>query len=136
MSYGFHFCKSLILPFFIHFPSFILHLLLHRYLLFSGYCFISTLSLSHANLVLCRWVLAKARKPYTITKQREKWTEKEHQRFLEALRLYGRGWRQIEEAKPVPAICILSQISVDVQFAYGVLCFKVYKFQESYQFCL
>ncbi|XVE55003.1 hypothetical protein DITRI_Ditri03aG0126200 [Diplodiscus trichospermus] len=39
----------------------------------------------------------KARKPYTITKQREKWTEEEHQKFLEALRLYGRGWRQIEE---------------------------------------
>ncbi|PPD66440.1 hypothetical protein GOBAR_DD36683 [Gossypium barbadense] len=37
------------------------------------------------------------RKPYTITKQREKWTEEEHQKFLEALRLYGRGWRQIEE---------------------------------------
>ncbi|XP_021907539.1 protein REVEILLE 7-like [Carica papaya] len=39
----------------------------------------------------------KARKPYTITKQREKWTDEEHQRFLEALKLYGRGWRQIEE---------------------------------------
>ncbi|KAE8710685.1 Protein REVEILLE 2 [Hibiscus syriacus] len=39
----------------------------------------------------------KARKPYTITKQREKWTEEEHQKFLEALRLYGRGWCQIEE---------------------------------------
>ncbi|XP_030472355.2 uncharacterized protein LOC115690222 isoform X1 [Syzygium oleosum] len=39
----------------------------------------------------------KVRKPYTITKQREKWTDEEHERFLEALKLYGRGWRQIEE---------------------------------------
>ncbi|GAU30102.1 hypothetical protein TSUD_295830, partial [Trifolium subterraneum] len=39
----------------------------------------------------------KVRKPYTITKQREKWTDEEHQKFLEALKLYGRGWRQIEE---------------------------------------
>lgn len=41
--------------------------------------------------------LPKVRKPYTITKQREKWTEDEHQRFLDALKLFGRGWRQIEE---------------------------------------
>ncbi|OVA19675.1 SANT/Myb domain [Macleaya cordata] len=39
----------------------------------------------------------KARKPYTITKQRERWTEEEHKKFLEALRLYGRAWRRIEE---------------------------------------
>ncbi|KAL3642262.1 ER-phagy receptor 1 [Castilleja foliolosa] len=38
----------------------------------------------------------KVRKPYTITKQRERWTEQEHHRFLEALKLYGRAWRQIE----------------------------------------
>ncbi|XP_020248257.1 protein REVEILLE 7-like [Asparagus officinalis] len=39
----------------------------------------------------------KVRKPYTITKQRERWTEEEHGRFLEALQLYGRAWRRIEE---------------------------------------
>ncbi|GLT40084.1 hypothetical protein SLA2020_142420 [Shorea laevis] len=41
--------------------------------------------------------MPKVRKPYTISKQREKWTEEEHQKFLEALKLYGRGWHQIEE---------------------------------------
>lgn len=39
----------------------------------------------------------KARKPYTITKQRQKWTEGEHRRFLEALQLHGRAWRRIQE---------------------------------------
>ncbi|XP_028216410.1 protein LHY-like isoform X2 [Glycine soja] len=42
-------------------------------------------------------VLIKTRKPYTITKQRERWTEEEHNRFLEALKLYGRAWQRIEE---------------------------------------
>eukprot|EP00878_Enallax_costatus_P018553 GHUV01019535.1.p1 GENE.GHUV01019535.1~~GHUV01019535.1.p1 ORF type:complete len:342 (+),score=118.51 GHUV01019535.1:138-1163(+) len=41
--------------------------------------------------------LLKARKPYTITKQRERWSEEEHLRFVEALRLHGRAWRKIEE---------------------------------------
>ncbi|KAJ8753404.1 hypothetical protein K2173_019803 [Erythroxylum novogranatense] len=39
----------------------------------------------------------KVRKPYTITKQRERWTEEEHKKFLDALKLYGRAWRRIEE---------------------------------------
>ncbi|KAL0002425.1 hypothetical protein SO802_016206 [Lithocarpus litseifolius] len=42
-------------------------------------------------------LVIKARKPYTITKQRERWTEDEHNRFLEALKLYGRAWQRIEE---------------------------------------
>lgn len=47
----------------------------------------------------------QARKPYTITKQRERWTEDEHKLFLEALRLHGRAWRKIEgeEARLGPA---------------------------------
>ena len=36
------------------------------------------------------------RKPYTITKQRERWSDEEHKKFLEALKLYGRAWRRIE----------------------------------------
>ncbi|CAN6839834.1 unnamed protein product [Brassica oleracea] len=39
----------------------------------------------------------KVRKPYTITKERERWTDEEHNKFVEALKLYGRAWRKIEE---------------------------------------
>ena len=42
-------------------------------------------------------VAVKTRKPYTISKQREKWTEEEHNLFIEALKLYGRAWQRIEE---------------------------------------
>ncbi|CAI0400191.1 unnamed protein product [Linum tenue] len=67
----------------------------------------------------------KLRKPYTITKQREKWTEEEHQKFLDALKLYGRGWRKIQGVNNTPLyspplplaplqelLCVL-QLSVD-----------------------
>ncbi|CAN4105406.1 unnamed protein product [Withania somnifera] len=39
----------------------------------------------------------KIRKSYTISKQRERWSEEEHKKFLEALKLHGRAWRCIEE---------------------------------------
>ncbi|XP_010525035.1 PREDICTED: protein REVEILLE 1 [Tarenaya hassleriana] len=39
----------------------------------------------------------KVRKPYTITKERERWADEEHKKFVEALKLYGRAWRRIEE---------------------------------------
>eukprot|EP00884_Botryococcus_braunii_P013582 jgi/Botrbrau1/22224/Bobra.168_1s0055.1 len=35
------------------------------------------------------------RKPYRITKPREKWSESEHERFTEGLKLFGRDWKQI-----------------------------------------
>ncbi|CAN6297994.1 unnamed protein product [Urochloa humidicola] len=38
----------------------------------------------------------KARKPYTITRPRERWASDEHGRFLQALMLFGRDWKRIE----------------------------------------
>ena len=37
----------------------------------------------------------KTRRPYTITKKRETWTEEEHKLFLEALHFYHRDWKKI-----------------------------------------
>ncbi|DBA83872.1 hypothetical protein WJX77_005223 [Trebouxia sp. C0004] len=53
---------------------------------------------SHSYTGLARLKsVSKSRKPYTITKQRERWTDSEHESFLEALKLYGRAWRSIQE---------------------------------------
>ncbi|KAK1376822.1 Protein REVEILLE like [Heracleum sosnowskyi] len=38
----------------------------------------------------------KIRKPYTITKSRETWTDHEHDKFIEALHLFDRDWKKIE----------------------------------------
>ncbi|KAK2999789.1 hypothetical protein RJ639_022852 [Escallonia herrerae] len=39
----------------------------------------------------------KVRKPYTITKSRESWTDEEHDKFLEALQLFDRDWKKIKD---------------------------------------
>ncbi|XP_020591224.1 protein REVEILLE 8 [Phalaenopsis equestris] len=39
----------------------------------------------------------KLRKPYTITKSRDRWSDEEHERFLDALLLFGREWKKIED---------------------------------------
>ena len=46
----------------------------------------------------------KVRKPYTVTKPRQRarlgnalWTDEEHRKFKEALKQYGRAWRRIQE---------------------------------------
>ncbi|CAM0879601.1 unnamed protein product [Alopecurus aequalis] len=39
----------------------------------------------------------RARKPYTITRPRERWSPEEHERFLDALLRFGRDWKRIEE---------------------------------------
>ena len=39
----------------------------------------------------------KDRKPYTLTKQRERWSHVEHAKFEDALKLFHRDWKKIEE---------------------------------------
>ncbi|KAA8499549.1 Protein REVEILLE 8 [Porphyridium purpureum] len=49
----------------------------------------------------------RVRKPYTKTNGRQVWTAEEHERFLAALKLYGREWKKIQdyvETKTVPQI--------------------------------
>lgn len=51
---------------------------------------------SNTGLVVSDDHNKKTRKPYTITKSRESWTEQEHDKFLEALQLFDRDWKKIE----------------------------------------
>ncbi|KAL0055709.1 hypothetical protein WJX82_003514 [Trebouxia sp. C0006] len=38
---------------------------------------------------------SKSRKPYKITKPRQRWSEEEHEKFLEAIDRFGRNWKDI-----------------------------------------
>ncbi|KAI4384791.1 hypothetical protein MLD38_002894 [Melastoma candidum] len=53
-------------------------------------------SSSEAAAAVAEDLSKKVRKPYTITKSRESWTEPEHDKFLEALQLFDRDWKKIE----------------------------------------
>ncbi|TVU17362.1 hypothetical protein EJB05_33391, partial [Eragrostis curvula] len=39
----------------------------------------------------------KPRKPYTVSRTREKWTADEHDRFVHSLLIFGRDWKTIEQ---------------------------------------
>ncbi|KAF9687851.1 hypothetical protein SADUNF_Sadunf02G0136100 [Salix dunnii] len=66
----------------------------------SGTCnnTVSTANNNHNNTVMSfsEDPNKKIRKPYTVTKSRESWTEQEHDKFLEALQLFDRDWKKIE----------------------------------------
>ncbi|ESQ36784.1 hypothetical protein EUTSA_v10008382mg [Eutrema salsugineum] len=53
-------------------------------------------SVRNNTMSFCEDPTKKIRKPYTITKSRENWTEQEHDKFLEALHLFDRDWKKIE----------------------------------------
>lgn len=44
-----------------------------------------------------RHLSRKPRKPYTITRNREVWTDEEHSKFVQALHLYDRNWKRIQQ---------------------------------------
>ncbi|OIW02039.1 hypothetical protein TanjilG_13777 [Lupinus angustifolius] len=56
----------------------------------------STSAASSSTVIVIEDLSKKIRKPYTITKSRESWTEQEHDKFLEALQLFDRDWKKIE----------------------------------------
>ncbi|KAL3825936.1 hypothetical protein ACJIZ3_021965 [Penstemon smallii] len=50
-----------------------------------------------SNHPSCDGSVKKIRKPYTITKSRESWSDEEHDKFIEALQLFDRDWKKIED---------------------------------------
>ncbi|XP_042475656.1 protein REVEILLE 8-like isoform X2 [Macadamia integrifolia] len=55
------------------------------------------MSASSSNSLAAGGSGKKVRKPYTITKSREVWTDEEHSKFLDALQLYNRDWKKIAD---------------------------------------
>ena len=66
---------------------------------------------------------SQVRKPYTITKQRERWTDEEHELFLEALDKYGRAWRSIQGNTTRLAVKMQVALSFTSQIVYASVCF-------------
>ncbi|KAK1409814.1 hypothetical protein QVD17_36343 [Tagetes erecta] len=64
----------------------------------------------------------KVRKPYTITKSRESWTDEEHDKFLEALQLFDRDWKKIEDFVGSKTVIQVKQIL----HIYVRVCLSIY----------
>ncbi|XP_058771094.1 protein REVEILLE 8-like isoform X2 [Vicia villosa] len=58
----------------------------------------------------------KVRKPYTITKSRESWSDEEHDKFIEALQLFDRDWKKIEDF--VGSKTVIQVIHYSIHFFY------------------
>jgi len=54
-------------------------------------------SIKPTSLEAISSLLPKQRKQYTIQQKREKWSDEEHDRFMEAISQFGRDWKKVEE---------------------------------------